>query len=126
VFGFAGALGMSASSRWLFLLASVYLFLPVVQASLLESGSLTQIVSRSILDSLRTDFLPWATFYLITFALLWLVAMTLALVHPDLATTWWLVFGGVWTAVLLVYYRLLGRLAWACHIRAGAPGDEEA
>jgi hypothetical protein len=126
VFGFAGALGMPASSRWLFLLVSVYLFLPVVQASLLESGTLTQLLSRPILHSVRSDFLPWATFYLITFALLWLVAVTLALVHPDLATSWWLVLGGVWTAVLLGYYRLLGRLAWACQIRAAAQEDEAA
>lgn len=126
VFAIALARGMPAGNAWLFLLASVYLFLPIVQASLLESDSLFELASPAVRESLREDFLAWATFYLITFALLWLVAVTVTMIHLDLSIGLWLVFAGVWTAVLLVYYRLLGRLAWACQTRAAAPEDDPA
>ncbi len=123
----AGALGMPASTRWLFLLLSLYLFLPIVQLSLLEADSLTAPASRSILHSLSRDFLLWATLYLMTFAIALIVAITLSRVRLDTPTGVVMLWGVVWALGLFLYYRLLGRLAWACqkHEAEEPPSESE-
>lgn len=123
----AGVLGMPASTRWLFLLVSLYLFLPIVQLSLLEADSLITPVSRSILQSLSQDFLLWATLYLMTFAIVLIVAIALSQVRLDTPTGVVMLWGTVWALGLFLYYRLLGRLAWACqqHEVAEPPSESE-
>jgi DNA-directed RNA polymerase subunit M/transcription elongation factor TFIIS len=117
VFLLAGVLGMPASTRWIFLLVSLYLFLPITQLSLLESDSLTMPASPAILGSLSKDFLLWATLYLMTFAIALLVALTLSLTRITTPTVVVMLLAVVWVLGIFLYYRLLGRVAWACQVR---------
>jgi DNA-directed RNA polymerase subunit M/transcription elongation factor TFIIS len=125
LFGVTGAMGMPAGTRWIFLGISLYLFFPVVQLSVLESDSLTSPLSQPILTSLSTDFLLWCTFYLMTFAIALLVALTLAPWRADLSTVVVMLLGAVWAFAIFMYYRLLGRLAWACQVRPLEKEDVE-
>ena len=125
LFGVTGAMGMPAGTRWIFLGISLYLFFPVVQLSVLESDSLTTPLSRPIVTSLSTDFLLWCTFYLMTFAIALLVALTLAPLRADLSTVVVMFLGAVWALAIFMYYRLLGRLAWVCQVRPLEKEDVE-
>jgi hypothetical protein len=107
LFLLTGALGMPSSTRWIFLLVSLYLFLPIVQLSLLESDSLTMPASPAILTSLSKDFLLWAMLYLMTFAIAFVADTFLV---RDTGTGWsFFAWSGPWH---FLYYRLLERLAW--------------
>ncbi|MHB0957399.1 MAG: DUF4013 domain-containing protein [Pirellulaceae bacterium] len=129
VFGITGSLGMPLTTRWIFLGISVYLFFPVVQMSILEADSLTTPLSRPIVTALRDEFLLWFTFYLTTFAIALLLAITLASLRPHFSTAVLMLFGAVWALALFLYFRLLGRLAWACQVRplekAGSSAEEK-
>ena len=120
-----GAMGMPVSTRWIFLLISLYLFLPIVQLSMLEADSLTVPASQPILTSLNKDFLLWAMLYLMTFAIALVVALTIAPVRADTATGVVMLLAVVWALAMFLYYRVLGRLAWACQVRLLEKPDAE-
>ena len=109
--------GMPLSICWLFVGISLYMFFPIVQLSVLESSSLTTPVSQPILHSLRNESLLWFTFYMITFAIGLLVAITLTALRPETPMLLLIVVGIFWVFASFMYFRLLGRLAWACHVR---------
>ncbi len=129
--------GLSLTACCIFPALSLYLFFPIVQLSALESGSLMMPVSQLILKSLNTDFLLWCTLYLMNAALGLIVALTtLGLLRTDQTLPVCILVGLVWTLALFLFYRLLGRLAWACQERflerfakktanAKSPGDAE-
>lgn len=108
--------------------AFFFLF-PVVLLSLLENGSLFDVVS---LPLLRTFWLApggWGKFYLST-ALLVLAAATLVVVAIPIGGSgqpWGTVAIAVVSVmsslVWLIYFRLLGRLAWFCADRTAAAED---
>lgn len=125
VFLFTGTLGMPLGTRWLFIGISIYMFLPIAQLSVLESSSLVTPVSQAIVKSLSTDFLLWATFYMMTLAIALIVALTLSVLRPDLSTVVLLLFGFIWSLAMFMYYRLLGRLVWACQERLLTKEDEK-
>ncbi len=52
-----------------------------------------------------------------TFAIALLVALTLAPLRADLSTVVVMFLGVVWALAIFLYFRLLGRLAWACQVR---------
>ncbi|MHB9078302.1 MAG: hypothetical protein ACYC3X_12490 [Pirellulaceae bacterium] len=117
-FVIAGAFGVLLEARWVFLGLSLYVFFPVVQMSLLETASLSTPFSQPILASIRAEFLLWCTFYLSSFAIALFVALTaLAGLQPTLSTLVLMLLAGVWVLALFLYFRLLGRLAWACQVR---------
>ena len=116
--------GMPLSTCWLFVGISLYMFFPIVQLSILESSSLTTPVSQLILNSLRNESLLWFTFYMITFAIGLLVAITLTALRPETPMLLLIVVGIFWVFASFMYFRLLGRLAWACHVRHLQKKDE--
>ena len=121
----AGVVGVMEASRWIFLEFSLYLLFPVVQLSILESDSLTMPFSQPILRSLRDEFLLWFTFYLTSLALALIVAVMYAGVTWDTSFLVLLVMGAVWIFLLFLYFRLLGRLAWATQVRSLLKDDPE-
>jgi DNA-directed RNA polymerase subunit M/transcription elongation factor TFIIS len=125
LFGLAGALGMPWETRWIFLGLSVYLFFPPVQMSILESDSLSTPLSQPIVASIRHEFLLWFTFYLSSFALALLVAITLAGLRLQFPTIGLMFLSALWVLALFLYFRLLGRLAWACQVRPLEKSDED-
>jgi hypothetical protein len=120
-----GAIGIMESSRWLFLEISLYLLFPVVQLSILESGSLSVPFSQPILKSLRDEFLLWFTFYLTSLAMALVLAVTLAGLGRDTAFLVLVVLGALWIFLLFMYFRLLGRLAWTTQVRSLLQTDTE-
>lgn len=118
-----GSVGLMVTSRWIFLEFSLYLLFPVVQLSILESGSVAVPFSQPILRSLRDEFLLWFTFYLTSLALALIIAVTLAGLTWDTTFVVLLVMGAVWVFLLFLYFRLLGRLAWATQVRALLKND---
>ena len=125
LFGLAGALGMPLETRWIFLGLSLYLFFPSVQMSILESDSLSTPLSQPIVASIRKEFLLWFTFYLSSFALALMVAITLAGLRLQFPTIGLMFLSALWVLALFLYFRLLGRLAWACQVRPLEKSDED-
>lgn len=87
---------------------------PIALLSVLESGSPFLPISMPVLHSLRYAWRGWAVFYVETVIL---VPGAIA------ASVFALVRGGLWAivpaatllvATCLIYFRLLGRLAWYC------------
>jgi hypothetical protein len=120
-----GAIGIMESSSWLFLEISLYLLFPVVQLSILESGSFAVPFSPPILKSLRDEFLLWLTFYLTSLAMALILAVTLAGLTWDTKFLVLAVLGALWMFLLFMYFRLLGRLAWTTQVRSLLENDDE-
>lgn len=114
---FTRLLGLPFDVSWLLLGVSVFLFFPLAQLSLLETGTLTNPLSLPILKSVRDEFLLWVAFYLTSFLIVLPVAITISMLTLDAPTLIVLGFALVWTLALFVYFRLLGRLAWICQVR---------
>ncbi len=111
------ATGLSAATSWIFLGISVFVCFPIVQLSILESSSLTTPISQPILKSVHDEFLLWMSFYIATFFLGIGTALTLTALSFSLAKPLILGLGVVWALAAFLYFRLLGRLAWACQVR---------
>jgi len=114
VLGFAGPL------KWLAIPLSVFLLFPIALLSTLEADSPLKPLSLPVLGSLFSVGWAWALFYVeaaaLTVAFLFLAGVVLGFVGP-----WGLLpVGALWLPVLMVYFRLLGRLAWC-----GARGSQE-
>ena len=107
---------------------SLYLFFPVVQLSVLETGALSNPFSVPIIKSLSTEFLLWATFYVTSFAIALPVAIMIEALTFETPFLVLLVCGTAWAFAAFMYYRLLGRLAWACQVRPlqkGRPPEDD-
>jgi hypothetical protein len=113
----SGLTGIPAGVCWLLTGLSFYAFFPVTQLSLLETGSLTNPYSKPILDSVRDQFLLWCTFYIMTFFLALAVGIVFFSIGDDPPVPIWLAVGGFFSLASFLYFRLLGRLAWACQMR---------
>lgn len=92
----------------------VFLLFPIVLLSMLEVGSPLGVVSLPVLSSLRAAWPAWLLFYVQTLLLFgavsgagWLASLAhfwLGAIVAIVAEVW----------MLMVYCRLLGRLAWYC------------
>lgn len=103
-----------------------FFFFPVVLLSLLENGALFDVVSLPLLRTFWVAPGGWGKFYLST-ALLILAAATLSVLAMPAGGA-----GQLWgiaaiavvsvmsSLVWLIYFRLLGRLAWFCADRTAA------
>ena len=106
-----------------------FFLFPVVFLSLLENGALFDVVS---LPTLRTFWVApggWGKFYLSTALLLLAAATVLVLAIPTGGDgqLWGIaaiaVVSAMSSLVWLIYFRLLGRLAWFCADRTTAAED---
>lgn len=97
----------------------VFFVFPVSLLSMMEGDSALKALSLSVVGSLFSKWWAWAFFYLETAVLvgafLVVAGWTLLLAGP------WalLLLGTLWVPILMLYSRLLGRVAWCC-----APGSE--
>ena len=107
-----------------------FFLFPVVFLSLLENGALFDVVS---LPTLRTFWVApggWGRFYLSTAILLLAAASIVVLAIPagGSGQLWGIaaiaVVSVMSSLVWLIYFRLLGRLAWFCADRTAAVEDE--
>lgn len=94
-------------------LISLFLLLPITQLSVLETSSMVVPLSYNLLRGIRRNLWAWVMFYLVacliypvTLGLVILIAKTLS----GFITAWGISF--VVTFASVIYYRLLGRLAW--------------
>ncbi|HEX6963526.1 MAG TPA: hypothetical protein VF175_16785, partial [Lacipirellula sp.] len=87
------------------------IFFPIVLLSNLEQSSAFAVFSPRLLSSLVRCAGPWLLFYLESAML---AAVAGAAILGISQGPWWLVYSGPWVTVttLLVYMRLIGRLAW--------------
>lgn len=93
---------------------------PVLFLSLLENGSLVDPVSLPVLRTVLVGFPGWGKFYFST-ALLLLAAATIVVVALSIGGISGIAVAAVAvSAAWLVYFRLLGRLAWYCADRTAA------
>jgi hypothetical protein len=95
-----------------------WLLFPLLLLSMLMSNSPSQPVTPRVLYSLFWAWHAWALFYLLTFCL---IATASAVVMAATAYTGWaisaILAGAVLAAAWMMYFRLLGRVAWFCSER---------
>lgn len=97
---------------WLPAAWSAYVLFPIFVVSTLEAGSLKVLVSRPVLRSFRSLWWGWLLFYVETGAL---IAGLAALTVAGFGSQPWaaaFVVGPLLAALMLIYARLIGRLAW--------------
>ena len=90
----------------------MFFLFPFVLLTLLERSSLFNLFSPKIAGSLFVNLWAWLLFYVqsvLLLAALLLVAMPSSRVLGTLSAV---VIGPWFTAILMVYFRLVGRLAW--------------
>jgi DNA-directed RNA polymerase subunit RPC12/RpoP len=102
----------------LFLPVGMFFFFPIILLSTLETNSMFGIVSWPVWRTLWTDGVGWIRFYVASAAVV-AAASLAAFVAYRIGP----IFGGVVAAALqsvawMIYFRLVGRLAWYCADRA--------
>jgi DNA-directed RNA polymerase subunit M/transcription elongation factor TFIIS len=92
-------------------MVSLFALFPVVLLSLMEADSLTAPLTKPILASLQKERSHWCVFYVESVAILIIILVAGLLVYLE---SWLALFLAalVWSFCWLVYFRLLGRLAW--------------
>ncbi|MGQ0635182.1 MAG: hypothetical protein ACT4QC_11270 [Planctomycetaceae bacterium] len=97
---------------WPVLWGSLFVLFPIVLLSALEAGSLWAPMTPVVLKSLISLWWGWLVFYLLTVALAAVLAALVYFGFPrsDYGTA--LALSPLLAAAILIYARLLGRLAW--------------
>ncbi len=116
----APILGCAGAPSWFSAVVTgtiCFFMFPIVQLSLLEGASLTTPFTTPVLETLRTQTRLWVQFYAIVGGII-LIVLVGGLYVPVNSAILRLLVCIVWAGCLLFYYRLLGRLAWACHEHA--------
>jgi hypothetical protein len=108
----------SLQGRALLSLIGIGLLFPVFVLSTLETNSLSP-VSGPVWRSLVSELAAWITFYVLSGLLLAGCGVASAVLFRRLQMPSPLVLGPLWAATILIYARLLGRLAW----RIMQPGE---
>lgn len=104
--------GQSSSMLWALGLAEFFLF-PICLLSVLETNNMTILLSPRLLLTIVQKPISWLLFYLISGVL---VAVWGGLLWFTLGVAPWLtviVNGLLYASISLVWFRLLGRLAWS-------------
>jgi len=107
-----------------------FFLFPVVLLSLLENGAVFDVVSLPLLRTFWVAPGGWGRFYLSTAILVLAAASIVVLAIPAggdgqlLGITAIAVVSAMSSLVWLIYFRLLGRLAWFCADREAAAEDE--
>lgn len=112
----------SPISQLLVISISQLIFAPICLLSMLETGFMLNPLSPRVWRSVLRSWPAWGLFYVLGFAL---VAITIAVSAASVAVGGHylgiVVSGVLNTMAWLVYFRLLGRLAWFC---AGCSAEE--
>ena len=110
--GIAWWLAISGQQGYAVRGASLFFFLPIVLLSMLERGSFMSVISLPVCRTFGTAWRGWASFYLATGILL-TAAGNAVLAALSVAEVWGIVAAiSLAPIVWLIYFRLLGRLAW--------------
>jgi hypothetical protein len=118
-------LGASEATRGAVVLIGLFFLFPIVLLSMCEKNSPLVAVSLVVCRTFWLAWRGWVTFYFVTAVLLTAVlagvinAFTFGAIWGMIAVA--LALGVVW----LIYFRLLGRLAWYCTERTAAADLEE-
>jgi DNA-directed RNA polymerase subunit M/transcription elongation factor TFIIS len=104
---------------------SLFVMFPVVQLSLLEGTTLTSFLTRPIMVSLREHFGLWLIFYAETGCLV-LLMVVLQLLLPLGVNVSTIMAATIWMFGVMIYFRLLGRLAWACQMQHLIDNEDDA
>ena len=97
---------------WLGIPLGVFFLFPIVLLSLLERDSLLNFFSPQIAGSLVSHWFTWLLFYVQSILLLAALLLVVVPASRVFGTPAALVAGPWFTAILMVYFRLMGRLAW--------------
>jgi hypothetical protein len=125
VVGLAWLLGQGGVSLGVEAFAIWFFFFPIVMLSMLETNSPFGAVSLPVWRTLFRSARGWATFYLMSFLLLMGSALAGSAALLDISYWGGLVGGAALTFAWLVYFRLLGRLAWYCSERSADDEEDE-
>ncbi|MDH3717710.1 MAG: hypothetical protein OES79_06260, partial [Planctomycetota bacterium] len=117
-----GVVGMAALVGWIFssllfggswipIVAVPLILYPLLQLCVLDSGSVTMPLSRRILGTFATHPIPWAVFYVMSLSLLGAFGFLCWLTFVDPPYVTMLFLAPVSATLILIYARLLGRLA---------------
>lgn len=121
-YGVGLALGGSTQVMLTSITLSEYILFPFCLLSVMEANNLAILISPRLLSTLVSKLTSWLVFYLISGALLamWIGLAWVALqIHPLLVI---LVNGLLYASITLIWFRLLGRLAWSItHRRSKKP-----
>jgi hypothetical protein len=123
----AGAIGFPLSlaiGPAAFLITSTLLF-PILLLSAMEADSYIVPFSPPVLRTLGYFWHGWMMFYLLTTAMIagWVVAFDFA--YPQAPNLTVLFSGPALAAIMLIYSRLLGRVAWRASGAPAAPVERE-
>jgi hypothetical protein len=100
-------------------IAVTFFVFPVVMLSVLQANSLAVPVTLPVLKSFVTVWWAWCLFYLETgiIFLMWIgVTVAAVITQPYVAV---LISAPLLGAIILIYARLLGRLAWCASLAEG-------
>jgi hypothetical protein len=103
--------GISPAVGLIVSMVSLFALFPVVLLSLMEADSLAAPLTKPILASLEKERSHWFVFYLESVAILVITLVAGSLIYLESGLALFLA-ALVWSFCWLVYFRLLGRLAW--------------
>ena len=106
-------------------LIGVFVLFPIAQLSILETNSPFGLLSPPVWRSLLTSWKTWGSFYVLAAVLVVPVAgllLTTLIISPVLTA---LAVPLPLVAVLMIYAKSLGRLAWCCEIDSIAQQQDE-
>jgi len=97
---------------------SAFFLYPIAQLSTLESGSAVRVITEPVVHTMRLVWWAWLAFYAETAVLVAIaVAAGVGIGFDDLARGFWSV--SIIVATIIVYYRILGRLAFCGSLAMG-------
>ena len=105
--------------------AGLFFFFPIVMLSMLETNSPFGAVSMPVWRTFVKAFMGWAKFYLATAILLTAAPVAVAALS-NINYLGTVIAGTTLALAWLIYFRLLGRLAWYCSEHSAVEEDEEA
>lgn len=111
-------------ANWYAMPLTLWLLFPFVLMSMLEVNSALAPFSMAVCRSLVRHWLAWIAFYVETVLLLGSAACIAAIFLQEAN-----IFLGipvaiaVFSATLMIYFRLIGRLAWCCSVESPARGE---
>ena len=111
----ARVLAIAEQPYWMAIPGSLFFLFPVVLLSMLEAGSPIVPVSASVVASLFSMAWAWVVFY-VESAMLLAGFLAFSGVVSYFIGPWGVIpIAVVWVWVLIVYFRLIGRVAWCCN-----------
>ena len=108
----------SPAMMWITGPASMFVMFPIVLMSTLETNSMFGVLSWPVLRTLRTTADAWLKFYMTAAAMIVAVVALCWVASRVGVVAGVIVAAALETPAWIIYFRLLGRLAWVCADRA--------